>query len=109
MRRNITTSRHANPLLCLANAVRVYMEKPAHCQCRFPAPMLPRLSLHYLIRDTRGCDHPVHVQQVSNHNLSSVALLPSRSRQWRLRARTLDSYRAMLAGASVDEVVTDGC
>ena len=71
--------------------------------------MLPRLSLHYLIRDTRGCDHPVHVQQVSNHNLSSVALLPSRSRQWRLRARTLDSYRAMLAGASVDEVVTDGC
>lgn len=108
IQKEIIIRQHDDPLLCPVAALQSYLSRHAHHPCRFPHPALPHVSIHYLLRDVRDCHRPVYAQRISNHIKSVMSLLPTTRQSGRIRARALGSTRALLAGASVDDVVTHG-
>jgi hypothetical protein len=93
-------------MLCPVSAVRSYFARHAHRPCLHPHPVLPHITINYLIRGIRNCHIPVHSQRITNHINAVMDLLPPVTHKGRLHARALGSTGAVLAEASVDEVVT---
>jgi hypothetical protein len=77
----------------------------------FPHPVLPHVDIHYLIRDVRDYHRPIHAQRISKYIKyikSLMDLLPQSTGLNRLKARAIGATRAVLAGASVDDVIAHG-
>jgi len=106
--KSVTIQRHQEVHCCPVDAFRTYHRRMAYRPCSFPHPALPHVSLHYLLRDVRDCHRPIYAQRISNHINSVMQLLPTARGGKRLKARALGATRAVLAGASVDDVVMHG-
>jgi hypothetical protein len=106
--KEIVIRQHSDPLLCPVPVLRHYTDRHAHQPCRFPHPVLPQVTLNYLVRDIRDCHRPIYAQRISNHINSIMTLLSDNNPKGRLRARALSSTRALLAGASPDSIVYQG-
>jgi hypothetical protein len=108
IQKSVQIRAHPDPLLCPVAAFRTYYQRHALCPCLHPHPALSHVQLHYLIRDVRNCHRPIYAQRIGNLINSIMTKLPASRRSGRLKARALGSSRALLAGASVDDVVTHG-
>ena len=108
IQKEIVIRQHSDSFLCPVAAVRHYIHRHARRPCHFPHPILPHVNLNYLVRDIRDCHKPIYAQRISNHINSIMTLLPDSNSKGRLRARALDSTRALLAGATTDAIVSHG-
>lgn len=108
IKKTVTIHSHSQIHLCPVAAFRAYIRRHAHCPCLFPHPVLPHVTIHYLIRSISDCHRPIFAQRISNWANAITALLPQDPSHPRLRLRALGATRAVLAGAPVDAVVAHG-
>jgi hypothetical protein len=106
IRKSVHIRGHPDPLLCPVAAFRAYNQRHAFRPGLQPHPALPHVQLHYLIRDVRNCHRSIYAQRIGNLINSIMNKLPASRRSGRLKARALGSSRTLLAGASVNDVVT---
>jgi hypothetical protein len=108
IRKTVTIQRHPEVYCCPVEAFLSYHRRHAYRPCVWPHPVLPSTNIHYLLRDVRDCHKPIHWQRIGKYINCMMDLLPKEPWQGRLRARALGATRALLNGASVDEVVSHG-
>lgn len=87
---------HDNPLLCPVAVFRTYVQRFHQRACVFPHPVLPHVSLNYMVRDLRNSARPIYAQRISKHIQSIIDLLPQ-PRAGKLKARALGSSASILA------------
>jgi hypothetical protein len=108
IRRTVHIHAHPDNLLCPVAAFHAYHSRFAHRPCVFPHPVLPHLSIAYLIRDVRDPFKPIKAERIGKHINSIMELLPMSPGMRKLKARALGSTRALRQGASVNDVVSHG-
>jgi hypothetical protein len=108
IQKEITIRQNDDHLFLSGGGHTVVLESPYPSSASTFASCLPHVSINYLLRDIRDCHRPVYAQRIFNHIKSVMSLLLTTSRSERLRVRALRSIRALMAGASVDDVMTHG-
>jgi hypothetical protein len=93
--------KHLDSLPCRVAAIKSYYTCIAHRPCIFPYPVLPHLSIEYLIRDVRDPFKPAHAQRIGNNVNRIMILLPLPPGQRPFKARALGSTRALLHTVSL--------
>ncbi|KAG2187196.1 hypothetical protein INT44_004868 [Umbelopsis vinacea] len=106
VRRTVYIDAHPETALCPVSAFRTYVARHASFPCRKPHPWLEHVTINYLMRHVHDHSKPLFAQRINNHIKRIMALLPASDRH--IRARALGATRAVLAGASVDEIVAHG-
>ncbi|KAH8552585.1 hypothetical protein BGW37DRAFT_489502, partial [Umbelopsis sp. PMI_123] len=79
IKKTVTIHSHSLILLCPVAAFRAYIRRHAHRPCLFPHPVLPHVTIHYLVRCISDCHRPIHAQRISNWPNAITALLPQES------------------------------
>lgn len=105
IRRQVTLRAHNDSKICPVAAFRAYVARHACQPCHESHPALPHVQLHFLIRKIRDNSKPIFAQRISKYIKSVMAHLPNGSN---INGRALGSTRALVAGASIDEVVAHG-
>jgi hypothetical protein len=81
-----------NPVLCPVATFKAYVLRTHRRACLFPHPVLPQVTLNYLIRDLRNDARPIYAQRISKNIQTLMSLLPQ-PRSGKLKARALGSPR----------------
>jgi hypothetical protein len=105
IRRQVTIQAHSDSKLCPVAAFQTYIARHATPPCHGSHPTLPHVQLNFLTRHVRDNTKPIFAQRISKYIKTVMAHMPNGSR---LNGRALGSTRALVAGASIDEVVAHG-
>jgi hypothetical protein len=81
-------------------------QRHAHRALYVAHPALPHINVEYLIRDVRDCHRPIHAQRISQYVKYLEYLLTQPTGRRPLKARAVDATWAVLAGASVEDVLS---
>ncbi|KAI9322289.1 hypothetical protein BX666DRAFT_1848680, partial [Dichotomocladium elegans] len=106
--KNITISRHADPLLCPVQAFQAYYQQYAREPCRIQHPVLSTIVINCLFRKINNTSKPIGTQRISKYISSIMSHLHEPPGHKRINARALGPTRATRAGATIDDVVSHG-